>query len=126
MSTNTSLHTVEQNDILGYAGTLECTDLTDADGNPTGGGISGPGFAVCWQHGPRGLQPGSTELMPATGAFVEDLIVAARHRLSFFQQSKFECGENELAIHHLSEALAAMGTRRADRAARGVEGRHEL
>jgi len=109
--------------ITGEAGPINATNLTDDDQNPTGGSVTALGVSIDWQHGPRGTEDGT--LAPATGAFVEDLVLIARNRLEFFQDSKFRCRENALAITKLEEALHWMQHRRTDRAARGVEGKHE-
>ena len=96
---------------------------TDDDGNPAGGETSGCGFEIEWQNGPLGRGP---DRVPANGAFVEDIIVAAIDRLQFYQDSKFRCRENALAITKLEEALHWCYHRTATREHRGVEGTHEV
>ena len=91
----------------------------DKDGNPAGGLTTGPGLVVHWQDGP--LDGGEQ-----TGAFVEDLIVAAEGRLSHFQHSRFQCQENAAALRFLRAARKALEERTADRTERGVEGTHQL
>lgn len=105
-------------------------NFTDDQGNPAGGNVVGMGLNIRWQDGPRGSYPTSGEgdapLAEPNGAFVEDVIQAAKQRLEYFQQSRFVCRENALAITKLEEALHWLEHRRQDRAARGVEGSHEL
>ena len=95
---------------------------TDENGNPTGGHVYGPGLTIDWQNGPLGRPP-----KPATGAFVEDVIEAARQRLEFYQTAssgKFACRENSIAITHLETAMLFLYQRRMEREARGVQGEH--
>lgn len=95
----------------------------DNQGNPHGGTTYGRGFAISWQHGP--LQRGEERLEP-NGAFVEDIIAAAIDRLEFFQQTKFNCEHNAVAIATLKAALSTLNARTTDREARNIEGTHEL
>ncbi len=102
---------------------LDCSNLTDSQGNPTGGGVEGKGLSISWQNGPLGRPP-----KPATGAFAEDVIEAVRQRLEFYQTAsggKFACRENALAITKLEEALHWLTARRMEREARGVQGEHK-
>lgn len=94
----------------------------DPDGNPTGGVSSGQGISIAWQDGPLGNPP---DLSKINGAFVEGVVQAAIDRLVFFQQSKFKCRENALAITKLEEALHWMDHRTLDRKLRNVEGTYE-
>lgn len=96
---------------------------TDADGNPAGGSTFGNGFAISWQNGPLGRGP--TRKMP-NGAFVEDILSAAAHRLEFYQNSKFRCEENALALGHVHKALELLEDRTRAREARAVEGTHAV
>ena len=112
----------------------------DANGNPAGGATFGNGFAISWQNGPLGRHaevcvppnaagyggrcaPGCTRHDP-NGAFVEDIVHAAIHRLEFYQGGKFKCEENQYALFHLKKALALLNQRTADRETRKVEGTH--
>lgn len=97
------------------------THFHDADGNPEGGQTHGTGFAIAWQRGPLGR--GDDRKAP-NGAFVEDVIDAARDRIEFYQRSRFACGANARALEHLEAALRELRARTADREARGVEGTH--
>lgn len=96
---------------------------TDTDGNPTGGHSKGVGIEINWQDGPLGR--GESRNGP-NGAFVEGVIEAARQRLQFFQQSKFKCRENSLAITKLEESLHWLQHRTMDRENRQVEGEHKI
>lgn len=95
----------------------------DAEGNPTGGTTSGVGISISWQNGPLGK--GDSRKQP-NGAFVEGVLAAALGRLKFYQASQFSCPENEAAIQHVEAALQWLTARTVKRAARGVEGTHEV
>ena len=102
---------------------IQVTNHVDSYGNPTGGSVDSVGLTVHWQDGPLGRSPAAPN-----GAFVEDLIEAARQRLAFYQQAasgKFACRENALAITKLEEAAMWLQARRAAREARGVQGTHQ-
>lgn len=103
----------------------ECVinNTSDAEGNPTGGMVEGTGLQIIWQNGPLGR--GEDRVEP-NGAFVETVISAARQRLDFYQQSKFECAENARAIAYLDEALAILQERTRNREEREVEGTHTV
>lgn len=90
-------------------------EVTDDVGNPTGGEFSGVGTAINWQDGPLGVGENRKE---QNGAFVEDVLLAAKVRLEFFQNSKFKCRENALAITKIEEALHWLDHRTSG----GVEG----
>lgn len=98
---------------------------TDELGNPAGGSTSGRGISISWQDGPLVTSEGGTRDEP-NGAFVEGVIEAAVGRLEYYQDSKFACRENALAITKLQEALHWLEARTASREARGVEGTHTV
>lgn len=103
----------------------QITALNDIDtnGSPTGGSVSGIGVSILWQDGPLGRPPVSPN-----GAFVDDVIEAARQRLEFYQKAsngKFACRENAIAITKLEEALHWLYARRMEREERGVQGLHK-
>ncbi len=56
------------------------------------------------------------------GAFVEDVLTACLRRLEHYNDTKFRCRENSLAITHIEEALHWLHARTANREGRGVEG----
>ncbi len=60
-----------------------------------------------------------------TGAFVEDVLEAARQRLQFFQASKFRCRENAIALTKIEEALQWLDWRSRQRTLQGVENSYE-
>ena len=95
---------------------------TDENQNPTGGSVLGVGLAIDWQNGPLGR--GYDRKAP-NGAFVETVIDAARQRIQFYQDSKFKCRENAIAITKLEEALLWLNKRTSDREKRQVEGEHK-
>ena len=94
---------------------------TNAEGVPTGGTVVGTGITIVWQRGALGR---GGEKQPPNGAFVEDVIDAAKQRLEYFQSSGFACPENAHAIACLESALAALDERTRRREARQVEGTH--
>ena len=96
---------------------------TDENGNPTGGAVDGCGLTIKWQNGPLGR---GAERKEPNGAFVETVIDAARQRIQFYQDSKFKCRENAIAITKLEEALLWLNKRTTDREKRQVEGEHKV
>lgn len=94
----------------------------DSNGMPAGGVSTGRGFSISWQNGPLGS--GDSRREP-NGAFVEDVIHAARNRIDFYQASGFACDENDEAIEYLNKALAALDRRTQRRVDTGIEGTHE-
>ena len=104
---------------------LTCVNLSDDEGNPTGGHANGVGINISWQDGPLGR---GDDRMPPNGAFVEGVIEAALQRLQYYQSAslgRFACKENELAILELQGALFQLDRRTQRREAEGVEGTHE-
>lgn len=86
---------------------------TDENNNPTGGNTTSIGISIEWQDGIKNNGQ--------NGAFIEDVITAAIQRLEFFNDSKFRCRENSLAITKLEEALLWLNYRTANRQNQGVE-----
>jgi hypothetical protein len=95
----------------------------DDNGNPAGGVTTGVGIRINWQDGPLAVDGIRRE---PNGAFVEGVIKAALGRLRYYQNSKFNCRENALAITKLEEALHWCDHRTKDRETRGVEGTHKV
>lgn len=93
----------------------------DENENPTGGSAVGVGISIDWQNGPLGRGPERAE---PNGAFVETLIDVARQRIQFYQDSKFNCKENAMAITKLEEALMWLHSRTSRRETQEVEGTH--
>jgi len=109
---------------------------TDENGNPAGGETTGTGIKIDWQNGPLGRHTENckqeagcgvdcTRKAP-NGAFVEGVIAAAIDRIKFYQDSKFKCRENAIAITKLEEALHWCNHRTANREERKVEGEHKV
>lgn len=96
---------------------------SDNNGNPAGGTTSGTGFKIDWQNGP--LMVDGQRVEP-NGAFVEGIIAAAIGRIKFYQQSRFNCRENSLALTKLEESLHWLQARTATRTKQGVEGTHAV
>lgn len=100
----------------------EFENVKDKEGNPSGGFVKGNGIDIKWQNGPLGRGP---DKYPPNGAFVEDVIHAAKTRIEYYNDSQFKCRENAMAITKLDEALLWLNKRTLDREERGVEGTHE-
>ena len=99
--------------------------LTDENGNPAGGVTRLRGIEIHWQAGPL-VQSDGTRTEP-TGAFVEDVIIAAVDRVQFYQgvnEGRFACRQNEKVITKLEEGLHWQYDRTDERNRRGVEGSH--
>lgn len=104
---------------------FDARNLNDEQGNPAGGHVNGTGITIQWQDGPLGRGEDRKE---PNGAFVEDVIDAARQRIVYHQEAcdgKFACEENAKAIVHLTEALLYLDDRTRAREKREVEGTHE-
>ncbi len=114
---------------------VKAHNYLDGNENPTGGDVvlfKAPAMSeadeiikIQWQDGPRGQGEGKP-LADPNGAFVEDVLWAALQRLEFFQDSKYRCRENALAITKIEEALFILKDRQLSRSNRGVEGKHEV
>lgn len=102
---------------------IEVNNAMDSNGNPTGGSVSGVGIDIKWQDGPLGRDGDRKE---PNGAFVEGVILGAIKRLEYFQESKFKCRENAIAITKLEEALHWLNWRTTNRETRKVEGTHSV
>jgi hypothetical protein len=102
---------------------FKAENWNDQDGNPAGGEVEGIGFVINWQNGPLGRD---NDRQRPNGAFVEDVIAAAKQRIEYYQESQFRCRENALAITKLDEALLWLNKRTSDREARKVEGTHSV
>ena len=103
---------------------IEVFNELDENQNPIGGRVVGLGINIQWQNGPLSYPDG--ERREPNGAFVESVIQAAISRLCFYQDTKFKCRENALAITKLEEALHWLEHRTAGRVKRGVEGSHKV
>lgn len=101
----------------------EISNWTDPNENPTGGYVKGIGLSIQWQDGPLGRDG---ERIAPNGAFIETVISACVQRLEYFQNSKFKCRENALAITKLEEALHWLNWRTQGRELRKVEGTHAV
>lgn len=102
----------------------------DEDGNPTGGTTSmvAPGahphdehvaIEIHWQKGMIGPEG-------QNGAFIEDVLEAARQRLLFFNTTKFRCRENSVAITKIEEALQWLDWRTRQRLLQDMENTYEV
>lgn len=95
--------------------------LTD-DGTPDGGEAIGPGFHINWQRG--ALVVDGVE-RPANGAFVETILAVCIDRMRHYQDTKFACRENALAITHMEEAAHWLEARQARRGKAAIAGTHQ-
>ena len=102
---------------------IEVENYLDMEGNPAGGFARDTGMDIVWQNGPLGR---GEDRVPPNGAFVESVIQAAIKRLEFYQNSKFKCRENAIALTHLETALLWLNKRTQDREQRLVEGTHNI
>lgn len=96
---------------------------TNEDGNPSGGQTESLGLSIHWQDGPLANADGTRKA--PNGAFVEDVIQIAIDRLNFFNNSKFRCRENSIAITKLEEALHWLNARTDRRVKQGIERTHQ-
>ena len=97
----------------------------DPSGNLHGGTVEGIGLSIKWQQGPLGRVEEGIRVEP-NGAFVETVISAAIKRIEFYQNSKFNCRENAIALTHLETALLWLNKRTQDREERKIEGTHTV
>lgn len=113
---------------------VQSEHYTDAEGRPSGGVAVSTGMCVIFQDGPTlgekplcdaGVQI-SAHHYCKNGAFVEDLLEAAKSRLEHYQASAFACDENAAALEKVQEALAALAERRNKRLAEGKYGTHKV
>lgn len=95
----------------------------DVNGNPAGGFYQAKGLDIVWQNGPLGRDGDRVE---PNGAFVENVVDAAIKRIQFYQNSKFACRENAIALTHLETAALWLNKRTQDREERKVEGTHAV
>ena len=79
-----------------------------------------PIVTIPWQDGTIDLDKG------ANGVTCEAMIDATIQRLRAYQDSKFKCRENALAITALEESKNWLTMRRNERFARGVLNKHEV
>ena len=100
---------------------------TDQDGNPTGG------HTTIEFHGPLDAsttvihwQDGIVDGEGQNGAFVEDVLEAARQRIQFFNTGKFRCRENSIAITKIEEALQWLDWRTRQRLLQDVENTYDV
>lgn len=98
-------------------------DFLDINQCPDGGDATGVGLNITWQRGPL-VQPDGS-VLPPNGAFVETVIQCAKHRLEFYQSTRFKCAENEEAIKHLESALESLAARFKRRDEAGTLGTHK-
>src|SRR6185503_17191007 len=102
---------------------LDIQNKLDEHGIPTGGSVHGIGIAIAWQEGPLGRNAHRKE---QTGALVEDVLGAYLERLKYYQNSKFSCPENVLAVSGIEGALKWLQKLTEDRENRLVEGTHHI
>lgn len=101
---------------------FESVNQTNKEGNPAGGYAKGIGIDIRWQDGPLGQGENRKE---PNGASVETVIAIAIDRIKFYNESKFKCHENSVAITKLEEALMWLDYRTKNREQQGVEGTYK-
>ena len=72
------------------------------------------------------FQNGAIKESGVNGIMNEDLIAMAIRRLECFQNTKFKCRENAMAITKLEEALMWLRKRTNGRENKGIEGTHKI
>lgn len=92
--------------------------ITNEEGNPSGGTSDSVGISIQWQNGPLAVTENGLE---QNGAIVEDLILIAIDRINFYNNSKFRCRENSLAVTKLEEAVQWLHSRLNRREEEGTE-----
>lgn len=90
-----------------------CANNKNANGSPV------------WQHELH-FQNGPILEAGVNGIMDENLLAVVRDRLKVFQQTKFACRENDLAITAIEEALLWLRKRTSERELRGVEGTNNV
>lgn len=88
-------------------------------------------FAICEQNSTTPIQiikmqHGAIKENGVNGIQNVDLLNIVIDNLQHFQNGKFKCRENALALTHLETAVLWLNKRTADRKARGVEGTNNL
>lgn len=101
---------------------VKAINVREPEGPLQGGTVKGMGVDIRWQDGPLGRGEDRKE---PNGAFVETVIWSVIKRLEFYQDSKFKCRENALAITKLEEALHWLYARSVRRELQEVEGTNE-
>ena len=72
------------------------------------------------------FQNGATQETEINGIFMEDLLHIVKDRLEGFNQGKWRCKENSMAITKIEEALLWLNKRTADRKDSGKYGSSEV
>jgi len=72
------------------------------------------------------FQKGPVKEVGVNGCHNEDLIAIVIDRLQGFQESKYKCRENAIAITKLEEALMWLNKRTQDRINKGIEGTSQI
>ena len=100
---------------------LHAEDVSDGDGSPDGGFVESTGLQVRWQRGPIDKESSP----PWNGSFPVTVLEAVLHRLLYYQNGKFACQDNEVAIEHIEAAIETLNERQVERFCRGVQGGHK-
>jgi hypothetical protein len=86
-------------------------------------------YAIRIPHGPDlnlNFQNGPIGEVGVNGITNEALLAIVIDRLNYFQEGKYKCRENALAITKVEEALHWLHARTLERLQRGVEGTHTV
>lgn len=114
-------------EVKGMKNSLLIENRTE-NGKPAGGTVRGPGLEIEWQNGPVPRVDGKIPDPPeeTRGAFVEDVLAAARDRLAWYQDTPWACAENAMALRHIDLALEDLEQREKRRVSQGTAGTHQL
>jgi hypothetical protein len=88
-------------------------------GNKSWKGRNVQSTAILFQNGP--VPENGTN-----GLTHEVLLAILKHRLEGFQNGKFACVENQIALNHINAALETLKSRTKARVRKGIEGTHKI
>lgn len=88
---------------------------TNEDGTHAGGVSTGIGYTISWQRG-------SLNEAGRNGAFLIEVLKSCQSQLSYFQNSKYKCEENEKALQHLQQSIQYLEARKNRRLDQGTLG----
>lgn len=94
---------------------ITTNNWTTPEGLHDGGVSYGQGFVIAWQRGPTGENG-------RNGAFLIEVLTACQIQLQHYQSGQFACEENATAHRHLTQAIAALQSRRDRRIAANTYG----
>ena len=96
----------------------------DEQGRPAGGISTGIGYTIAWQNGPCPIMEDGSQ-PDRNGAFLIEVLQSCQMRLLAYQNSEFNCEENDIALKGVEAAISILETRRDRRKDAGILGTHE-